>query len=73
MNTELFHATLAKYKSLRHITTLEQLRQFTTCGSSTTFRKWMKDPELIPIGEWESIMRALKVPQEEQFTILRRE
>lgn len=71
MNSALFHATLAKYKSLRHVTTLEQLRKYTTCGSSTTFRKWMKDPELIPIGEWESMMSALKVPREEQFEILK--
>ena len=71
MNTELFLATLAKYKTLRHITTLEQLRKYTTCGSDNTFRKWMNDPRLIPIGEWESIMTALKVPREEQFEILK--
>lgn len=71
MNTDLFHATLAKYRSLRHVTTLEQLRKYTTCGSNKTFLKWMKDPELIPIGEWESIMTALKVPREEQFEILK--
>ena len=71
MNAALFQATLAKYKSLRHVKTLEQLRKYTTCGSSTTFRKWMRDPELIPVGEWERMMDALKVPMEEQIEILK--
>lgn len=71
MNTELFTATLAKYKSLRHIRTLEQLRAHTCCGSSTTFRKWMRDPELIPVGEFLRIMDALKVPIDERNEILR--
>lgn len=71
MNAELFAATLAKYKSLRHIKTLEQLRAHTTCGSSTTFRKWMKDPDLIPIGEWENLMNALNVPNTERFEIFK--
>lgn len=71
MNIALFHATLAKYRSLRHVTTLEQLRKHTTCGSSTTFRKWMKNPELIPIGEWENIMTALNVPQDERLELLK--
>ena len=72
MKTELFLATLAKYKTLRHIKTLEQLRLHTSCGSSTTFRKWMKDPELIPIGEWERLMDALNVPLEERIEILKK-
>lgn len=71
MNAELFAATLAKYKSLRHIKTLEQLRAHTTCGSSTTFRKWMKEPERIPIGEWENLMNALNVPTSERIEILK--
>lgn len=72
MNADLFRGTVAKYKKLRHIYTQEQLRAHTTCGSSTTFRKWMNDPELIPIGEWENIMNALRVPYEERFEILRK-
>ena len=72
MKSDLFLATLAKYKQLRHIHTLEQLRKHTSCGSSTTFRKWMRDPEMIPIGEWERIMDALNVPQEERFEILKK-
>ena len=70
MNIALFHATLAKYKSLRHIKNLEQLRAYTGCGSSTTFRKWMQDPERIPIGELENMLKALKVPREEQVDII---
>lgn len=70
MNAELFRATLAKYQKLRHIDTLEQLRAHTTCGSSTTFRKWLQDPNLIPIGEWENLMNALRVPKAEQIEIL---
>lgn len=70
MNADLFNATLAKYRALRHIKTLEQLRAHTTCGSSTTFRKWLQDPNLIPIGEWENLMNALKVPKAERFEIL---
>ena len=72
MNSELFLATLAKYKTLRHINTLEQLRAHTTCGSSTTFRKWMKDPSMIPVGEWEKLMDALNVPLEERIEILKK-
>lgn len=72
MDAELFRATVAKYKTLRHITTLEQLRMRTTCGSSTTFRKWMRDPELIPIGEWENLMNGLKVPTAERLEILKK-
>lgn len=71
MNSDLFLATIAKYQKLRHINTLEKLRLHTTCGSSTTFRKWMKDPERIPMGEWERLMNALNVPFEERFEILK--
>lgn len=70
MNADLFRGTIAKYKKLRHIHTQEQLRAHTTCGSSTTFRKWMQDPELIPMGELENMMKALKVPREEQIEFL---
>lgn len=70
MNADLFRATVAKYKTLRHIKTLEQLRAHTTCGSSTTFRKWLQDPNLIPIGEWENLMNALKVPKAERIEMM---
>lgn len=71
MNTDLFRATTKKYMELRHITNREQLRLHTAVGSSTTFRKYWNDPELIPLGVFLQIMKCLKVPQEEQFEILK--
>lgn len=70
MNADNFAATIAKYRKLRHIHTLEQLRAHTTCGSSTTFRKWMNDPNLIPVGEWERLMNALNVPKAERIELI---
>lgn len=70
MNADNFAATIAKYRKLRHIHTLEQLRAHTTCGSSTTFRKWLQDPNMIPIGEWENLMNALKVPKAERIEMM---
>lgn len=71
MNPEKFQATVAKYKKLRHIKTQEQLRHHTTCGSSTTFRKYFQDPELMPLGIWLQIMDSLNVPQEERYETLK--
>lgn len=71
MNADLFRATCKKYMELRHITNREQLRLHTVVGSSTTFRKYWNDPELIPLGVFLQIMKCLKVPQEEQFEILK--
>ena len=71
MNTDLFLATLAKYKTLRHVRTNEQLRGYTTCGSHNTFKRWLEDPAKMPIGEWENLMTGLKVPREEQIEILK--
>lgn len=71
MNADLFRATTKKYMELRHINTQEKLRAHTTCGSSTTFRKYWNDPDLMPMGMWEQIMTSLNVPQEEQFEILK--
>ena len=45
MNADLFRATTKKYMELRHINTREKLRLHTTCGSSTTFRKYWNDPD----------------------------
>ena len=70
MNADNFAATISKYRKLRHIHTLEQLRAHTTCGSSTTFRKWMNDPNLIPVGEWERLMNALNVPKAERIELI---
>lgn len=71
MKADLFRATCKKYMELRHINTREKLRAHTTCGSSTTFRKYWNDPDLMPMGIWEQIMTSLNVPQEERFEILK--
>ena len=71
MNADLFLATVAKYKKLRHLYTQEQLRKHTTCGSSTTFRKYFQDPERMPMGIWLQIMTSLNVPYEERFQMLK--
>lgn len=72
MKADLFRATAKKYMELRHITTREKLRAHTTCGSSTTFRKYWNNPDLMPMGIWEQIMTSLNVPYEEQFEILKK-
>ncbi len=71
MDGALFLATIEKYQSLRHIHTKEALRAHTTVGSPNTFRKYLKDPELVPIGVFEEIMSALNVPMEEQLEIFK--
>lgn len=71
MNKERFNATTKYYMELRHITTREKLRAHTTCGSSTTFRKYFNDPDKMPIGVFVDIMTALKVPYEERFELLK--
>lgn len=71
MNADLFRATTKKYMELRHINTREKLRLHTTCGSSTTFRKYWNDPDLMPMGVWVQIMDSLNVPFEERFEILK--
>lgn len=71
MNADLFRATTKKYMELRHINTRETLRLHTTCGSSTTFRKYWNDPDLMPMGVWVQIMDSLNVPFEERFEILK--
>ena len=70
MDGELFRATTKKYMELRHIRTREQLRAHTTCGSNKTFSKYWNDPELMPIGIFEEIMKALNVPKDEKYSIL---
>ena len=72
MNGELFRATTLKYMELRHISTREKLRAHTTCGSSTTFRKYWNEPDLMPMGMWEQIMDTLKVPLEDRIEIIKK-
>ena len=71
MDADLFRATTKKYMELRRITTQEKLRAHTTCGSSTTFRKYWNNPDLMPMGMWEQIMRSLNVPKAEQYEMLK--
>lgn len=72
MQADLYRATVRKYMELRHIRNKEKLREHTTVGSSTTFRKWWNSPELMPIEVYFQIMTALKVPEVEQFEILKK-
>lgn len=67
MNADLFRATTKHYMELRHINTKEKLRAHTSCGSSTTFRKYWNDPDLMPMGVWEQIMNSLNVPNSDRF------
>lgn len=71
MKAEELQGTIEKYKKIRHIRTNEMLRQHTTVGSSTTFRKYMNDPDLMPLGVFNQIMSALNVPQEERLALLK--
>ena len=69
MNADKFRGTVSDYMEQRHIRTKEQLRAHTTVGSNKTFLKYMKDPELMPIGVFLQIMSALNVPKERQNEI----
>lgn len=71
MNPDLFQGTVSKYMKLRHIRTMEQLRSHTTVGSNKTFSKYWHDPDLMPMGVFHQIMRALNVPWEEQSSLLK--
>lgn len=70
MNADRFKATASYYMTLRHINK-EQLRQRTTVGSKSTFVKYFNEPDLMPIGVFNQIMKALNVPLEQQFELLR--
>lgn len=70
MNADVFQATIEYYKKMRHINSNEKLRKHTTVGSNVTFGKYMRDPELMPIGVFEQIMDSLNVPKEDRFKVL---
>lgn len=65
MDNDLFRATTKKYMELRHIRTKEQLRKHTTVGSNKTFLKYFNEPDLMPMGVFNQIMKSLNVPKEE--------
>ena len=71
MKAENFQGTVEMYKKLRHIRTQEDLRAHTSCGSSTTFRKYFRNPDLMPIGLFTEIMDSLNVPHEERMKLFK--
>jgi hypothetical protein len=71
MNSDLFLATVAKYKTLRHIKGNKALFQHTTCSSIATFNRRMARPEEMELQLFCEIMNALNVPYEERFEILK--
>lgn len=66
----LFEAELSRYMKLRGIRSKEALRSHTTVGSNVTLLKYFQDPELMPLGTAKEIMSALRIPKEEQITIV---
>ena len=70
MSGAIYRATCRKYMELRHIKSLEQLRQFTTVGSNKTFLKYWNDIELMPWGVMVQIMNGLKIPNDERQMML---
>ena len=71
MNADIFRATIRYYMTLRHVRTLEQLRAHTSVGSNKTFLKYIKNPDLIPVGVLVQIMDALKIPTEDRIKLIR--
>jgi hypothetical protein len=65
MDADVFHATIAYYKKLRH-TNNEKLRARTTLPRST-FYYYMRDPSEMPLGAFEQIMDSLNVPKSDRF------
>lgn len=70
MRAEDLQGTIAKYMKKRHIRTQAQLREHTTVGSPNTFRKYLANPDLMPLGVFNQIMDALNVPREERVELL---
>ena len=70
MNTQEFKGTVDKYRKIRGIRTQEQLRHHTSVGSNTTFSKYLKYPDQMPVYVMEQIFQALNVPREERRTCL---
>lgn len=71
MKAEDLQGTIAKYMKKRHIKTKAQLREHTTIGSPNTFKKYLEDPDLMPLGVFNQIMDALNVPKEERFELFK--
>lgn len=71
MKADQFQSTVRQYMVLRHIRTLEDLRGHTTVGSNTTFLKYWKCPDAMPVGVLEDIMSCLNIPQEEKIKLFK--
>lgn len=69
MNADVFKATVAKYKVLRHIKN-KALFAHTTCNSLSTFNRRMANPGKMELELFCEVMKALNVPKEEQLEIL---
>lgn len=66
----IFESMIVSYMVLHKIRTKEALRARTTIGSNVTMLKYFNNPDCIPIGSFNEIMTALKVPQEERIKIM---
>lgn len=66
MDIPEFRGTIKKYRDIRGIRTQEQLRSHTDVGSNTTFSKYMREPDLMPVRVMEQIFKALNVPYEDR-------
>jgi hypothetical protein len=71
MNGDLFKATVAKYKILRHIKGNKALFAHTTCSSIATFNRRMAEPEGMELELFCEVMNALNVPMEDRIEILK--
>lgn len=67
---ELFEAEMLRFRKIRHLRSWEDVRALTTIGSINTLGKYIKDPDLIPIGSLLEIFDALKVPADNRREIL---
>ena len=66
-----FEGELRKYMCLRHMDSLEDVRELTTIGKGTsTMGNYMADPEIIPIGKVGEIMQAVRMPKEDRIRML---
>lgn len=65
MDADVFQATIEYYKKLRHTNNSKLISR--TSVQTTTFYKYLKNPELMPIGVFEQIMDSLNVPKVDRF------
>lgn len=66
----IFESSISTYMVLHKVRSKEALRARTTIGSNKTILKYFDNPDYIPIGSFNEIMSALKVPPEERIKIM---